>query len=136
MVLGNRKSEEGMKTTNDLLLAIDQSKAAIAAFSKQINELSEVRPYDNRVARAIKDKFRRIDKEKEKIRELRQSIRYLESTPPHAIMETYERTKRHLSAIEAELGSIVDKGKRKMVSRIRLYAEAKAKFDRMSYLVS
>lgn len=51
-------------------------------------------------------------------------------------METYERTKRHLSAIEAELGSIVDKEKRKMVRRARLYAEAKAKFDRMSYLVS
>lgn len=125
-----------MKTTNDLKLLIEENKSNIKVLTSEIGELYKVTPYTDRVAKQVKDKYKKIEKAQAKIAELKQSIVYLESTPPHAIMETYERTKRHLSAIEAELGSIVDKEERKMVRRVRLYAEVKAKFDRMSYLVS
>ena len=71
-----------MKTTNDLKLLIEENKINIKVLTSEIGELYKVTPYTDRVAKQVKDKYKKIEKAQAKIAELRQSIVYLESTPP------------------------------------------------------
>lgn len=71
-----------MKTTNDLKLLIEENKSNIKVLTSEINSLYKVTPYTDRVAEQVKDKYKKIEKAQAKIAELRQSIIYLESTPP------------------------------------------------------
>lgn len=71
-----------MKTTNDLKLLIEENKSRINALNSEILELYKIKPYTDRVAKQVKDKYKKIEKANAEIAELRQSIVYLESTPP------------------------------------------------------
>ena len=71
-----------MKTTNDLKLLIEENKSRINALNSEILELYKVKPYTDRVAKQVKDKYKKTEKANAEIAELRQSIVYLESTPP------------------------------------------------------
>ena len=71
-----------MKTTNDLKLLIEENKINIKVLTSEIGELYKVTPYTDRVAKQVKDKYKKIEKAQAKIAELRQSIVYLESTSP------------------------------------------------------
>lgn len=71
-----------MKTTNDLKLLIEENKSRINALNSEILELYKVKPYTDRVAKQVKDKYKKIEEVNAEIAELRQSIVYLESTPP------------------------------------------------------
>ena len=71
-----------MKTTNDLKLLIEENKSRINALNSEILELYKVKPYTDRVAKQVKDKYKKIEKANAEMAELRQSIVYLESTPP------------------------------------------------------
>lgn len=71
-----------MKTTNDLKSLIEENKSNINVLNSEILELYKVKPYTDRVAKQVKDKYKKIEKAQAKIAELRQSIVYLESTPP------------------------------------------------------
>lgn len=71
-----------MKTTNDLKLLIEENKSRINALNSEILELYKVKSYTDRVAKQVKDKYKKIEKANAEIAELRQSIIYLESTPP------------------------------------------------------
>lgn len=71
-----------MKTTNDLKLLIEENKINIKVLTSEIGELYKVTPYTDRVAKQVKDKYKKIEEAQAKIAELRQSIAYLESTPP------------------------------------------------------
>lgn len=125
-----------MKTTNDLKLLIEENKSRINALNSEILELYKVKPYTDKVARKIKDKYKELEKTNAKIAELRQSIVYLESTPPHGILATYEACKERLSAIEREISSVEGKEMKATIRSMRGYSKAKADFLRMSFLVN
>lgn len=125
-----------MKTTNDLKLLIEENKINIKVLTSEIGELYKVTPYTDRVAKQVKDKYKKIEKAQAKIAELRQSIVYLESTPPQGILASYEACKERLSAIEREIGSVEDKELKAAIRSARGYGKAKADFLRMSFLVN
>lgn len=125
-----------MKTTNDLKLLIEENKSNIKVLTSEIGELYKVTPYTDRVAKQVKDKYKKIEKAQAKIAELRQSIAYLESTPPHGILASYEAAKERLSAIEREIDSVDGKEMKAAIRSSRGYSEAKAKLLRMSFLVN
>lgn len=125
-----------MKKTNDLKLLIEENKSRINALNSEILELYKVTPYTDRVAKQVKDKYKKIEKAQAKIAELRQSIVYLESTPPHGILASYEAAKERLSAIELEIGSVEGKKMKAAIRSARGYSKAKADFLRMSFLVN
>lgn len=125
-----------MKTTNDLKLLIEENKINIKVLTSEIGELYKVTPYTDRVAKQVKDKYKKIEKAQAKIAELCQSIVYLESTPPHGILASYEACKERLSAIEREIGSVEGKELKAAIRSARGYSKAKADFLRMSFLVN
>ncbi len=125
-----------MKTTNDLKLLIEENKINIKVLTSEIGELYKVTPYTDRVAKQVKDKYKKIEEAQAKIAELRQSIVYLESTPPHGILASYEATKERLSAIEREIGSVNSKELKAAIRSARMYSKAKTDFLRMSFLVN
>lgn len=125
-----------MKTTNDLKLLIEENKINIKVLTSEIGELYKVTPYTDRVAKQVTDKYKKIEKAQAKIAELRQSIVYLESTPPQGILATYEACKERLLAIEREISSVESKEMKAAVRSNRGYSEAKADFLRMSFLVN
>ena len=124
-----------MKTTNDLKSLIEENKSRINVLNSEILELYKVKPYTDMVAKQVKDKYKKIEKANAEIAELRQSIIYLESTPPHGILASYEAAKERLSAIEREVDSVKDKEIKAAVRSKRIYSKAKADFLRMSFLV-
>ena len=125
-----------MKTTNDLKLLIEENKSRINALNSEILELYKIKPYTDRVAKQVKDKYKKIEKANAEIAELRQSIVYLESTPPlHGILASYEAAKERLSAIEREISSVEGKGMKAAIRSNRGYSKAKADFLRMSFLI-
>lgn len=117
-----------MKTTNDLKLLIEENKSRINALNSEILELYKVKPYTDRVAKQVKDKYKKIEKANAEIAELRQSIVYLESTPPHGILASYEAAKERLSAIEREISSVEGKEMKAAIRSNRGYSKAKADF--------
>lgn len=126
-----------MKTTNDLKLLIEENKSNIKVLTSEIGELYKVTPYTDRVAKQVKDKYKKIEKAQAKIAELRQSIVYLGSSPPlHGILASYEAAKERLSAIEREIDSVDGKEMKAAIRSNRGYSKAKAELLRMSFLVN
>lgn len=125
-----------MKTTNDLKLLIEENKSRINALNSEILELYKVKPYTDRVAKQVKDKYKKIEKANAEIAELRQSIVYLESTPPHGISASYEAAKERLSAIEREVAQWEGKEIKKEIRDKRSYSKVKAQFKRLQFLMS
>ena len=124
-----------MKTTNDLKLLIEENKSRINALNSEILELYKIKPYTDRVAKQVKDKYKKMEKANAEIAKLRQSIVYLESTPPHGILASYEAAKKRLSAIEREISSVEGKEMKAAIRSKRGYSKAKADFLRMSFLI-
>lgn len=125
-----------MKTTNDLKLLIEENKINIKVLTSEIGELYKVTPYTDRVAKQVKDKYKKIEKAQDKIAELRQSIVYLESTPPHGIEESYAKTLAQLNAIEREVAQWEGKEIKKEIRDKRSYSKVKAQFKRLQFLMS
>lgn len=71
-----------MKTVEQLQDCVKQSEARIKTLNKEVMDLLGVRPYTDAVAKQEKAKYREIEKEQDKIAELRQSIIYIQTTPP------------------------------------------------------
>lgn len=90
-----------MKTTNDLKLLIEENKINIKVLTSEIGELYKVTPYTDRVAKQVKDKYKKIEKAQAKIAELRQSIVYLESTPPKESRRATPKSLRNLTLSSA-----------------------------------
>lgn len=124
-----------MKTTNDLKLLIEENKSNIKVLTSEIGELYKVTPYTDRVAKQVKDRYKKIEKAQAKIVELRQSIVY-SNLPPHGILASYEAAKERLSAIEREIGSVEGKEMKAAIRSNRGYSKAKADLLRMSFLVN
>lgn len=125
-----------MKTTNDLKLLIEENKSRINALKSEILELYKVKPYTDRVAKQVKDKYKKIEKANAEIAELRQSIVYLESTPPHGIEESYVKILAQLNAIDREVAQWEDKEIKKEIRDKRSYSKVKAQFKRLQFLMS
>lgn len=125
-----------MKTTNDLKLLIEENKSNIKVLTSEINSLYKVTPYTDRVAKQVKDRYKKIEKAQAKIAELRQSIVYLESTPPHGILASYEAAKERLLAIEREISGVEGKEMKAAIRSNRGYSKAKAELLRMRFLVN
>lgn len=125
-----------MKTTNDLKLLIEENKSRINVLNSEILELYKVKPYTDRVVKQVKDKYKKIEKVNAEIAELRQSIIYLESTPPQGILASYETAKAKFDAITAEIDSVADKEIKKAIRAKREFSKVKAEFKRMSFLVN
>ena len=125
-----------MKTVEQLQDCIKQSEARIRTLNKEAMELLGVRPYPNAVARQEKAKYREIEKEQDRIAELRQSIIYIQTTPPRGIEEGYNKTLALLNAIEREVAQWKDKEIKKEIRNKRSYSKVKAQFKRLLFLMS
>lgn len=90
-----------MKTTNDLKSLIEENKSNINVLNSEILELYKVEPYTDRVAKQVKDKYKKIEKANAEIAELRQSIVYLESTPPTESRRATPKSLRSLTLSSA-----------------------------------
>ena len=97
-------------------------------------DLLGVRPYTDAVARQEKAKYREIEKEQDRIAELRQSIVYIQTTPPREIEKQRDACLRKLQAINREVAACPDKKMKAFVKRIRNYTAVKAQFKRMDFL--
>lgn len=71
-----------MKTVEQLQECIRLSEVRIRTLNKEARELLGVHPYTDAVAKQEKAKYREIEKEQDRIAELRQSIIYIQTTPP------------------------------------------------------
>lgn len=125
-----------MKTVEQLQDCIKQSAARIRTLNKEAMELLSVRPYTDAVAKQEKAKYREIEKEQDKIAELRQSIIYIQTTPPRGIEESFNKTLALLKAIENEVAQCEDKEIENEIRDKRSYSKVKAQFKRLQFLMS
>lgn len=125
-----------MKTVEQLQDCIKQSEARIRTLNKEAMDLLGVRPYTDAVAKQEKAKYREIEKEQDRIAELRQSIVYIQTTPPRGIEESYNKTLAQLNAIEREVAQWEDKEIKKEIRNKRSYSKVKAQFKRLQFLMS
>lgn len=125
-----------MKTVEQLQECIRLSEVRIRTLNKEAMELLGVRPYTDAVARQEKAKYREIEKEQDKIAELRQSIIYIQTTPPRGIEESYNKTLAQLNAIEREVAQWEGKEMKKEIRNKRSYSKVKAQFKRLQFLMS
>lgn len=125
-----------MKTVEQLQDCIRQSEARIRTLNKEAMDLLGVRPYTDAVAKQEKAKYREIEKEQDKIAELRQSIIYIQTTPPRGIEESYNKTLALLKAIENEVAQWEDKEIKKEIRNKRSYSKVKTQFKRLQFLMS
>lgn len=125
-----------MKTVEQLQECISLSEVRIRTLNKEAMELLGVRPYTAAVARQEKAKYREIEKEQDRIAELRQSIIYIQTTPPRGIEESYNKTLAQLNAIEREVAQWEGKEMKKEIRNKRSYSKVKAQFKRLQFLMS
>lgn len=125
-----------MKTVEQLQDCVKQSEARIRTLNKEAMDLLSVRPYTDAVAKQEKAKYREIEKEQDRIAELRQSIIYIQTTPPRGIEESYNKTLAQLKAIENEVAQWPDKEIKKEIRNKRSYSKVKAQFKRLQFLMS
>jgi len=125
-----------MKTVEQLQECIRQSEVRIRTLNKEAMELLGVRPYTDAVARQEKAKYREIKKEQDRIAGLRQSIVYIQTTPPRGIEESYNKTLAQLNAIGREVAQWKDKEIKKEIRNNRSYSKVKAQFKRLQFLMS
>lgn len=71
-----------MKTVEQLQNCVKKCEERLVILNKEAMDLLGVRPYTDAVARQEKAKYREIEKEQDRIAELRQSIVYIQTTPP------------------------------------------------------
>lgn len=125
-----------MKTVEQLQDCVKQSEERIRTLNKEVMDLLGVRPYTDAVAKQEKAKYREIEKEQDRIAELRQSIVYIQTTPPRGIEESYNKTLALLKAIENEVAQWPDKEIKKKIRSNRSYSNVKAQFKRLQFLMS
>ena len=125
-----------MKTVEQLQDCIKQSEVRIRTLNKEAMDLLGVRPYTDAVAKQGKAKYCEIEKEQDRIAELRQSIIYIQTTPPRGIEESYNKTLALLNAIEREVAQWEDKEIKKEIRNKRSYSKVKAQFKRLRFLMS
>ena len=90
-----------MKTVEQLQDCVKQSEARLRALNKEVMDLLGVRPYTDAVAKQEKAKYREIEKEQDKIAELRQSIIYIQTTPPEGSRRATTKPLRSLKPSSA-----------------------------------
>lgn len=125
-----------MKTVEQLQDCVRQCEARIRTLNKEAMDLLGVRPYTDAVAKQEKAKYREIEKEQDRIAELRQSIIYIQTTPPRGIEESFNKTLALLKAIENEVAQCRDKEIKKEIRNNRSYSKVKAQFKRLQFLMS
>ena len=90
-----------MKTVEQLQECIRLSEVRIRTLNKEAMELLGVRPYTDAVAKQEKAKYREIEKEQDRIAELRQSIIYIQTTPPEESKRATQKPLRSLTLSSA-----------------------------------
>lgn len=125
-----------MKTVEQLQDCVRQSEARIRELMRKGEAIQATRPYTNKEAKALKGVFKDIEKEQDNIAELRQSIIYIQTTPPRGIEESYNKTLALLKAIENEVDQCPDKEIKKEIRNKRSYSKVKAQFKRLQFLMS
>ena len=124
-----------MKTTEQLNGYIKECEQRIRELMRKGESIQATRPYTDKEAKASKTVFKDIEKEQDKISELRQSIVYVETTPYRGIIDSFEDVAAKIKAVEAEVDAAPDKEMKAEIRKVRGLAKLKAQHKRLLFIV-
>ena len=124
-----------MKTTEQLQDCIRSCEQRIRELMRKGETIQATRPYTGKEAKALKAVFKDIEREQDKISELRQSIVYIETTPYRGIIDSFEDVAAKIKAVEAEVDAAPDKELKAEIRKVRGLAKLKAQYKRLLFLV-
>lgn len=124
-----------MKTVEQLQDCVKQSEERIRELMRKGEAIQATRPYTDKEAKALKGVFKDIEKEQDKIAELRQSILYIQMTPCRGIIDSFEDVTAQIKAVEAEVDAAPDKEIKAEIRKVRGLAKLKAQYKRLLFIV-